>query len=212
MAKLPHGEVLDVGAGEAPWREWLPEGCKYRGLDVAYAGEFGMAGDPDVVYYDGRVMPFENASFEASLCIEVLEHAEAPEFLLREILRVLRPGAPLLLSVPWSARRHHIPHDYHRFTREALEQLFVQVGFVVEEIAERGDDFSVIANKLLVATIRSWKGISVLNFLRQIPLLFVLGAMAMPMLVLAHASLWFHWGAKEDPLGYFCRVRKPLEG
>ena len=28
------GHVLDIGAGEAPWREFMPAGCHYQGLDI----------------------------------------------------------------------------------------------------------------------------------------------------------------------------------
>ena len=109
------GRVLDVGAGEAPWRQWLPERTSYTGLDVDVAAEFGMSGEiADIVYYDGTTMPFDGGSFSAALCIEVMEHAAEPELLAGEMARVLEPGGKLLLSVPWSAREHHVPYDYHR--------------------------------------------------------------------------------------------------
>lgn len=108
-------------------------------------------------------MPFESNSFDGALCIEVLEHALSPELLLAETNRILKPGSRLLLTVPWSARRHHIPHDYHRFTRERLEILLVNSGFDSIQIRERGDDYSVIANKLIVVIIRNLKRISIRN-------------------------------------------------
>ena len=36
------GHVLDVGAGEAPWRDLLVEGVEYVGVDVSSSGAFGM--------------------------------------------------------------------------------------------------------------------------------------------------------------------------
>ena len=149
------GDVLDVGAGESPWRAWLRSNVRYTGIDVGNSDEFGMKRNAgDIVYYDGTVMPFEDARFDAALCIEVLEHTTDPRLLLTEIARVLKDGGTLLLTVPWSARRHHIPHDYHRFTRERLMQLIGQSGFVDVRVKERGSDIGVIANKLVVLSIR----------------------------------------------------------
>src|SRR5687768_8741399 len=58
------GSVLDVGAGQSPWRAWLRTETSYQGIDVGYADEFGMESHrPDILYYDGRVMPFADAMF-----------------------------------------------------------------------------------------------------------------------------------------------------
>lgn len=45
------GRVLDVGAGEWPWRD-LMKGVEYVGADVDSADEFGMRRNPDIHYYD----------------------------------------------------------------------------------------------------------------------------------------------------------------
>src|SRR5205085_11664726 len=52
------------------------------------------------VLYDGRQMPFPDASFDAAVSIETLEHVADEALTLREIHRVLAPGATLVLSVP----------------------------------------------------------------------------------------------------------------
>ncbi|MCG2593050.1 class I SAM-dependent methyltransferase [Ramlibacter sp. XY19] len=208
LAQLPPGVVLDVGAGQSPWRGWLPAHCRYMGLDVANAGDFGMAHGDDITYYDGKHIPFADQSFDAALCIEVLEHAEDPEGLLAEIARVLKPGATLLMTVPWSARRHHIPHDFHRFTSERLQSMLAAQGFGDVEVQERGDDVGVIANKLLVLAIRLLKSVSPKNFLLKLPFGFLFGALAACMVALAHVSGALKLGGREDPLGYFCSARR----
>src|SRR5215469_17623493 len=88
MQKL-QGSVLDVGAGKSPWKTFLPAGCSYQGIDVDNASDYGMGRDrPEIIYYDGRIMPFADSSFDNVICIEVLEHTEDPVLLLREIHRV----------------------------------------------------------------------------------------------------------------------------
>jgi SAM-dependent methyltransferase len=200
------GRILDIGAGESPWKEWLPNGCVYQGIDVENAHEYGMQKGQDIVYYDGKSIPFPDQSFDGALCIEVLEHVEQPEPFLSEIARVLKKGAPLLLTVPWSARRHHIPHDYHRFTKEKLAALLNQQSFTNIEIRERGNDISAIANKLIVLSIRLAKPNHLLSALWTLPLAFFLAPFTLAMLLAAHISDAIGKGAKEDPLGYFLRA------
>lgn len=101
------GDVLDVGAGNSPWREYLSGAATYHGVDVGDAADYGMrSNNKAIIYYDGTHMPYSDAAFDAAICVEVLEHVAQPELFLTEIARVLKDKAPLLLTVPWSARRH----------------------------------------------------------------------------------------------------------
>ncbi|MGO4416938.1 class I SAM-dependent methyltransferase [Cupriavidus sp. KB_39] len=204
------GRVLDVGAGQSPWRAWLPASTTYQGIDVGHADEFGMGSKRyDVIYYDGRLMPFDDATFECVLCIEVLEHSEDPQLLVSEMARVLQPGGVMLLTVPWSARQHHLPHDYHRFTRERLQNLFVQSGFTNLDIRERGNDIAAIANKLTVLTIRLLRPARpIWSMCWKLPLSLLCGLLATGFIVAAHVSISLGMGSKEDPLGYFVRAKK----
>jgi ubiquinone/menaquinone biosynthesis C-methylase UbiE len=203
MAKLD-GKVLDVGAGESPWREWLLPAAEYCGIDVANAEEFGMHPPPQgVTYYDGIEIPFKDSSFNAAICIEVLEHVKDPDVLIAEIARCLKSDATLLLTVPWSARRHHIPYDYHRFTRERLLHLLEAHGFKGVEITERGSDISAIASKLIVLSLRlgPWHGF--LRAIWTIPIFLMMIPITAIFLLSAHIADFLDLGAREDPLGYF---------
>ena len=196
---LLSGKVLDVGCGQMPFRHLLPEDAQYTGLDIPAADSFGMDKNPDVVEFDGTAIPFPDNHFDAVICTEVLEHAVAPEALIAEMHRVLRPGGSLVLTVPFAARVHHIPYDFHRFTRYALAQMFGAFGAVT--IEERGNDLAVIANKIIVATIRQ------LKVLRS-PLLLIGVPASFASLAIAHLALRFGWGSKLDPLGYGLIARK----
>jgi SAM-dependent methyltransferase len=123
----------------------------------------------------------------------VLEQA-----LIAEIHRILRPGGSLLVTVPFSARVHHAPQDFHRFTRYRLATMFA--GFDIITIDERGDDFAVLANKLIVICLRLVR--PSIAMVWSLPLLAVLAPMAIVGLLVAHLSLWLHLGSKADPLGY----------
>lgn len=197
-----HGRVLDVGCGEMPFRSLLAEDATYTGIDVKSAHDFGMSRHVDVIEFDGFHIPFADDSFDNVLCTEVLEHAEDPHALIAEMRRVLKPGGRLVATIPFSARVHHAPHDFHRFTRFALDRMFA--GFAQVHIAERGDDLSAIANKLIVVCMR----LSPPTYWARAPLLLLAGPVALLFLVLAHVSMHFGWGSKADPLGYGISARK----
>ena len=192
------GDLLDVGCGEMPFRAFLPEAVRYTGIDVPQAGAFSMAGGADVHEFDGRTIPFPDASFDHVLCTEVLEHAEDPEMLVAEMHRVLRPGGALIATIPFSARVHYAPYDFQRFTRFGLQRLFAD--FEQPRIDERGDDIAVIANKLIVLCARlvrpsRWLPVT-------LPGAILVGVVASFFLCLAHLSMMLGWGSTDDPLGY----------
>ena len=197
-----HGRVPDVGAGAAPWRDFLPADVEYLGVDIGSAADFGMRLRPDIVYYDGNTLPFGNGSFDQVLCVEVLEHLPDPTAFLAEIKRVVKAGGKLILTIPWSARLHHLPHDYGRFTRIGLSRVLISAGFINVRIFERGNDIAVIANKLTVLSLRLLRP----KYLRQCvwawPLALMVAPMTIAFLVAAYFALWLKLGSAEDPLGY----------
>ncbi|PSR02804.1 MAG: hypothetical protein BRD47_02135 [Bacteroidetes bacterium QS_8_68_28] len=82
----PPARVLDLGAGEGFVGEWLHQ--RY-GAEVVLAdvGDFNRTDLPQVVY-DGCQLPFEDDAFDAVVLYFVLHHAEDPEAVLREAMRV----------------------------------------------------------------------------------------------------------------------------
>ncbi len=127
----PGSRVLDVGAGDAPYRE-LFAAHDYRTVDwegTIYAPEQG----PDYVGLADD-LPIENASFDAVLCTQVLEHVPEPAAVLRELYRVLRPGGWLWLTTPLTWYLHELPHDYYRYTPAGLAYLATAAGFADHEI------------------------------------------------------------------------------
>ena len=76
--------------------------------------------------------------------------------------------------------------------------------FCAVEIDERGDDFAVIANKLIVVCMR----LADPSRFWRTPLLLLAGPLACLALGVAHLSLLLGWGSKADPLGYGVLARK----
>jgi SAM-dependent methyltransferase len=206
--RLAHaeGDVLDVGCGEMPFRPLLPANVRYTGLDVPEAVAFGMSDNKQIIAFDGKAIPLPDNSHDVLLCTEVLEHAVDPVMLIEEMHRVLRPNGLLLATVPFAARVHHAPYDFHRFTRFRLAAMFSSFSGV--EIIERGNDVAVIANKLIVLSVRLAKPKKLANSVWTLPMLVFLAPLTIVALVCAHLSLFLGTGSKDDPLGYGVVARK----
>lgn len=202
--------ILDIGAGNSPWKAFLPDEVKYVGLDIENAREFNMRQSDEIVYYSGDIFPFPDNKFGYALCVEVLEHVSDTENFLNEVYRCLEPNGKIILTVPWSARRHHLPNDYFRFTPEALEYLFKSKGFVDVEISERGNDYAVAFNKILCLI----QGLFFPKTKNLLPITMPIGLILLPswliFFIAAHLSLKLGIGSRIDPLGYALTARKPL--
>ena len=141
--ETPEGaSVLDVGAGDAPYRELFGH-TDYRTGDWEQSPHEGA----EVVDFVGSAdaLPIADRTFDVALCTQVLEHVPEPKLVLAEMARVLRPGGRLYLTVPLVWELHELPHDYYRYTSPALEHLLTATGFRVEELLPRNDCFTTIA-------------------------------------------------------------------
>ena len=180
----------------------LSEDAVYAGVDVEGARDFGMRKRVDITYYDGSALPFGDASFDHVLCTEVLEHVPDPALFLADISRILRPGGSLILTVPWSARLHHAPHDYTRFTKFALDLRLRAAGFNSIVIEERGNDIAAIANKLLVITVRLLRPAKWYRYAWTFVVALALAPFTVGAVLAAHVAMLLNLGSKDDPLGY----------
>ncbi len=93
-------------------------------------------------------LPVPDASFDAVLNTQVLEHVADPARVAGELLRVLVPGGRLWLTAPLLWPLHEEPHDYWRFTSHGLRHVLEQTGFRVERLEPRGGYFSALATVL----------------------------------------------------------------
>jgi SAM-dependent methyltransferase len=130
VEKIPlfHGTFLDVGCGRMPYKDVImaPPGRvrEYIGLDLGSE----KYGQPDLVW-DGRNIPLAPQSVDCAMATEVLEHCPEPELLLREVVRVLKPGGTFFFTVPFLWPLHDAPYDEYRYTPFALRRHLVNSGF-----------------------------------------------------------------------------------
>jgi ubiquinone/menaquinone biosynthesis C-methylase UbiE len=95
------------------------------------------AGRAAVHHCDAAQLPFDDARFDAALAVHVLYFWPDPARELREIRRVLRPGATLLLGFRPDdpTVRAELPGDvYHLRSVAEVEQLLAGAGFEITKV------------------------------------------------------------------------------
>lgn len=96
--------VLDLGCAGGFMAEALEEkAALVTGIDPAAeaikAAQAHAAQGNKTIRYDvgvGEALPYEAASFDAVICVDVLEHVQNVGQVLREVARVLKPGGMFL--------------------------------------------------------------------------------------------------------------------
>jgi SAM-dependent methyltransferase len=129
--------VLDLGCRSGALTRHFLDGNEVVGLDVDRAAlqKAEQLGIEPVVADVEEPLPFPDASFDAVVAGELLEHLRYPDALVAEIRRVLRPRGVVVGSVPNAFRlqgrlrflRGHPPEDdpthLHMFSSVAMRAL-----------------------------------------------------------------------------------------
>ncbi len=131
------GTILDIGGGGG-------RGSHYRFLPISTEATIKTADivprpkTDFVLDITKEKVPLPQGSVDHVLLFNILEHLSGHDVVLKEVQRVLRPGGTLLGSIPFLVNVHPDPHDYVRFTEEALTELFMRNGFSVTVIEPIG--------------------------------------------------------------------------
>lgn len=73
--------------------------------------------------------PIKSNTYDAVLCMNILEHIFNYRQFLSEAHRILHDGGTFVLLVPFLIQVHPSPHDYFRFSGEALSHILQAAGF-----------------------------------------------------------------------------------
>lgn len=142
--------VADLGCGQGTLLQTLrelPLKLKLSACDlspVLVDNTRKRVPEADVRVADIESLPFADANFDAVFVTEVMEHLATPQKALGEILRVLKPGGWLLVSLPnrdWfhfdryvNKRKSFQPVDDHFYRVAEIEEFLHAAGFVVQVV------------------------------------------------------------------------------
>lgn len=157
LQALPPGtKILDAGAGETKYRKFCGH-LNYTSQDFGqYNGEGNGEGNQTNVWDNSKLdivsditkIPVQTASFDAVLCVEVLEHVPEPINALSELSRILKPGGKLILTLPFCSMTHFAPYFFYTgFSKYWVEKFLPEKGFKIDAIDYNGNYFEYIGQE-----------------------------------------------------------------
>jgi SAM-dependent methyltransferase len=121
----PIGEsdrVVEVGSGAHGLIFYFGarNGIGVDPLAVSYAQLFpGWQRKATTISAIGESLPFPDNSFEVVICDNVVDHAESPERIARELVRILKPGGMLYFTVNFHHGFYSVAASAHAMWRAA---------------------------------------------------------------------------------------------
>jgi SAM-dependent methyltransferase len=122
--------ILDLGAGAGGVSIALGSEARYRvtAVDVVLnpdlaelrGGEAAAAAPLSYAVASADALPFADASFDAVLCLETIEHLPKPRPAAREMMRVLKSGGLVMITTPARLRWLFKPDPHYQIRGLAL--------------------------------------------------------------------------------------------
>ncbi|MFC1532343.1 class I SAM-dependent methyltransferase [Thermodesulfobacteriota bacterium] len=130
--RINNDKILDIGCGTGIILKFLENFGISFGMELSSeAIHFLMRRDLKLIARSdaNQSIPFKSHTFAAITCLDVLEHLDNDLNLLREAVRVCKPGGNIIITVPafdilWSAHDEALHHK-RRYT---LRQILKKVG------------------------------------------------------------------------------------
>ena len=150
--------ILDAGAGElgneslCSHLDYVSQDiCQYEGAGDQQGLQTGEWDTSQIdIVCDITNIPEPDASFDAILCSEVLEHLPDALKALDEFSRLLKPNGALILTAPFSSLVHFAPYHYATgFSRYWYETHLPSRCFKIKELTPNGDWFSMLKQEAL---------------------------------------------------------------
>ena len=197
------GVLYDFGAGESPYKSYFEQFVgNYVAVDWAQSV---YDTNLDVVCDLNYALPIASNSADSAVSLSVLEHLHSPHVMLAEVFRILKPGASIVIQVPWQWRVHEAPHDYYRYSPYALDRMLREVGFEAILIEPQSGFFTMLILKMNYFSRRIIRGPNWLRFAIRSLLTSAwhIGQLIAPVL----DNYDRHWDL--ETIGFFVTARKP---
>jgi SAM-dependent methyltransferase len=130
--------VLDAGCGTGLNLTMLRAYGRATGVDISPVGLnlCQASGQRSLARVNLKRLPFHDGSFDVITSLDVLEHIDDPEAVLRELRRVLSADGVVIITLPafkhlWSEHDVALSH-FRRYNRPEIEAIVRDWGFDVE--------------------------------------------------------------------------------
>ncbi len=133
--------IIDIGAGQSELAMFF-KSSNYIGVDLG-VGNDEWDFSTLALKCDVQSLPIKDSIADAALNLWVMEHVTAPQLMVNEIFRILKPGGKLFLIVPFTMHEHQQPYDFYRYTRFGVRHLFETAGFSnIEVYSDSSTEFA----------------------------------------------------------------------
>jgi SAM-dependent methyltransferase len=143
--------VLDLGCGAGGSIDFFrahDPAVQWVGLDVPGSREAAEAPlRSEARFFDGVAIPFEDGSFDLVYCKQVLEHVRHPAPLIKDVHRVLAPGAFFAGSTSQLEPFHSL--SMWNYTPVGFCALLADAGLTVVELRPGIDALTLISRRLV---------------------------------------------------------------
>jgi len=143
------GVTVDLGGGGEPtYKKLLKISGRFINMDRIAEARPTVVGDLESTY------PFASNCADTAILFNTLEHVYDHQHVVNEMQRVLKPGGRALVFVPFLFPVHvhqtekFFVDDYYRYTKSALDKMFVKAGFTRIDIEPMGGGFLAVAEFL----------------------------------------------------------------
>ncbi len=158
LANIPAGaKILDAGAGELKYKTFCDH-LTYTSQDFGqYDGQGNKEGKQTKNWDNSRLdivsditsIPLPDESFDAIMCIEVLEHIPEPAKAIEEFKRLLKPGGHLVLTAPVCSITHFAPYFFaNGYSKYWYEKVLGDNSFIIDELVYNGNYFEYMAQEI----------------------------------------------------------------
>ena len=157
-----NSRILDAGAGTQQYRKYCGH-LEYVSQDF---GEYDGKGDDSAlqtgefdygkldIVSDVTSIPEPDSSFDAIMCIEVLEHLPDPIQAIKEFSRLLKPDGHMIITAPFCSLTHLAPYHFSTgFNKYWYEKHLAEYDFKAIEISRNGNFFRIPCPRNLQDTI-----------------------------------------------------------
>jgi ubiquinone/menaquinone biosynthesis C-methylase UbiE len=147
LRHLPTGprlDLLDVAVGDGVYLDWLPADWRIVGIDITrtqleVCRRRAAGRSVWLAQGEAEELPLESHRFDAVLSIGAFNYFNDPEGALREMVRVARPGAPVVVS-------DELPNLTDRMLGHKLGIPAID-SWVVSHMMHLGDSFTAMVER-----------------------------------------------------------------